>query len=78
MKFLKGLVMGGLAGFAVGAALNEQQRRQIATSVKKKTAPVVTKVKDNVSQVADTVVDEVNSKIDDAGDAVADKVSTAD
>ncbi len=76
MKFFKGLFMGTLFGFAVGAALNEQQRQQITRGVKQKTAPVVSKVKDNVSQVADTVVDEVNNKIDDAGDAVAEKVST--
>ena len=77
MKFLKGLLIGGAIGFGIGAALNEQQRKQITASVKKKAAPIGDSVKSNVSQVADTVVDGVTSKIDDAGDTVADKVNAA-
>ncbi|BAN03560.1 hypothetical protein [Ilumatobacter coccineus] len=76
MKFLKGLVMGGVLGFAVGAGLSEKQRAQITSSVKSKTKPVVDEVKSNIGQVADTAVSEVTGKIDDVGDAAADRIST--
>jgi hypothetical protein len=76
VKFLKGLVMGGVLGFAVGAGLSEKQRAQITSSVKSKTKPVVDEVKSNIGQVADTAVSEVTDKIDDVGDAAADRIST--
>lgn len=76
MKFLKGLIMGGVLGFAAGAGLSEKQRAQITSSVKSKTKPVIDEVKSNVGQVADTAVGQVTDKIDDAGDAAAERIST--
>lgn len=70
-KFVKGLLFGLLAGFALGAALNDKQRKQLASEIKKTTAPLGKSMKNGVSQAADTVVHEATSKIDDAGHAAA-------
>ncbi len=75
-KFLKGLLFGLVAGFAVGAALNDKQRNQLASEIKNTAAPLGRSIANTVSQVADTVVDEATSKIDDAGHAAATLVAS--
>ena len=59
------------AGFALGAALNDKQRKQVASEIKKTAAPLGKSIANSFSQVADTVVDEATSKIDDVGGAAA-------
>ncbi|MGK0274994.1 MAG: hypothetical protein ACI9N0_001375 [Ilumatobacter sp.] len=70
-KFLKGLLFGLLAGFALGAALNDKQRKQLASEIKRTAAPLGKSIANGVSQVADTAVDEATGKIDDVGNAAA-------
>jgi hypothetical protein len=37
MKFIKGLLLGSIAGFAAGAALSERQRQELAERVARAT-----------------------------------------
>lgn len=76
MRFVKGLLLGSLVGFAAGSALSDRQREKIAAAARHKAAPVSTAITDNLHRVADTVVDEATTKIDTAGEAVADKIAT--
>ena len=48
-KFLKGSLFGLLAGFALGAALNDKQRKQLASEMKKTAAPLGKSIANSVS-----------------------------
>jgi gas vesicle protein len=73
MKFIRGFLLGGIVGFAVGTSLSDRQRAEIASraraTARRNVKPVADAVGDNANAVADTAVDRVTSAIDDAGDA---------
>lgn len=76
MKFVKGLIIGALVGFATGTAMTDRQRDTVLAAAKGKAAPVKEAIGKNIGQVADTVADEAVGKIDAAGDAVADTIAS--
>ncbi len=77
MRFIKGLIIGSLLGFAVGSSINERQRAELKARLNKQTQSVRQAAGANVSKVADAVTDEAAAVIDDAGDKAADAVDGA-
>lgn len=75
MKFMKGLFVGMMIGFALGSAMTEEQRR----ALRDRTQPIIRKqsqrVGDAVTRQADEIAgsatDRVVGTVDKAGDAIS-------
>ncbi len=75
MKFMKGLFVGTLVGFAIGSAMTEDQRRALRDRTQAITRKQSTRIGDAVTRQADDVAgsatDRVVNAVDRAGTAVS-------
>lgn len=74
MRFIKGLVIGLVLGFAAGSAISERQREELKARLIEQTRPVRDAASSNISRVAGTVTDEAAAVIDHAGEQAANAV----
>ena len=77
MKFIKGLFVGTLIGFALGSALTEEQR----SALRNRTEPIIRKqsrrVGDAVTRQADEIAGSAADRVVGTVDKAGEKVSSA-